>query len=106
MPAPVSRPTSPPREGAALASLLRRADQPTPTDFDQFQRYALAAVLLDRLLRIRETPLRVLEVGSNVLNLLPEFLDPARVQVVRCDLIDLPDGGPNYVRLEAGQPLP
>jgi glycosyltransferase involved in cell wall biosynthesis len=74
-------------------------------DFDQLQRYSLTARLLDRLLAGSSHPIRVLEVGANVLNLLPRFLDPARVQITRCD-VERYSEEPDFVAIERGKPLP
>ncbi len=83
-------------------------------EFDQYQRYrGVCEVILDVLgeAELRKAPIRLLDVGSNVLNLFPEFLQGDVAQVVRCDFlapeaagIDLDDA--SYVQLEAGQPLP
>jgi glycosyltransferase involved in cell wall biosynthesis len=74
-------------------------------DFDQFQRYSATAQLLDRLLIGSEFPVHILEVGSNVLNLLPRFLDPARICVTRCD-VDRFNDGPDFVLIEKDKPWP
>ncbi len=59
-------------------------------DFDQFHRYAALTVLLKPLLtrwhQESHQPLRLLEVGSHSLNLLPTFLAPVPVEIVRADL--------------------
>jgi glycosyltransferase involved in cell wall biosynthesis len=82
-------------------------------DFDQLQRYSITARLLDRLLAsdpaygVRGScgPIRILEVGANVLNLLPRFLDPKRVRLTRCDVERCSDD-PDYVVIEKDKPLP
>ncbi|HEV2948661.1 MAG TPA: glycosyltransferase [Gemmataceae bacterium] len=74
-------------------------------DFDQLQRYSITARLLDCLLAGASRPVRILEVGTNVLNLLPRFLDPARVQVNRCDVERFSDD-PDFVVIERDKPLP
>src|SRR5713101_5269506 len=74
-------------------------------DFDQLQRYSITARLLDRLLAGSCFPVRILEVGSNVLNLLPRFLDPDRVHVTRCDVERYSDDS-NFVVIEKDKPLP
>jgi glycosyltransferase involved in cell wall biosynthesis/SAM-dependent methyltransferase len=74
-------------------------------DFDQLQRYSITARLLDRMLAGAPCPVRVLEVGANVLNLLPKFLDPTRVHVTRCDVERLSDD-PEFVAIEKNKPLP
>jgi GT2 family glycosyltransferase len=84
---------------------LRRSGPPIE-GFDQQQRYGLVTRLLDRLLGESGRPVRVLEVGSNVINLLPRFFDPDQVKVTRCDLLDGDAADPDYVRIEADRPLP
>ena len=74
-------------------------------DFDQFQRYAIAARLLDRLLNGVSGPVQILEVSSHSLNLLPLFLDPARVHVTRCGSA-LRGDDQNMVVVQPGQRLP
>jgi GT2 family glycosyltransferase len=105
------RPASPPpgadAPGSPGPSLLRPA--PDLTDFlyfDQLQRYRLAARLIDRLCAGLAGPVRVLDVGCNVLNHLPRFLDPARARVVRCDTYEDTTGDPDYVRTDPAGPLP
>ncbi len=75
-------------------------------DYDQWSRYGTAADWLDRLFTGIAEPIRVLEVGCNVLNLLPEFLDADRVRITRCDTHTNGDGDPDYVQVAPGQPLP
>src|SRR5262249_2758152 len=84
--------------------LLPPEAQTTALDFDQFQRYALAARLLDRMLAGLGRPVRILEVGSNVLNLLPRFLNAGRVHVTRCDVS--PCGDADFVQVEKSKALP
>lgn len=79
-------------------------------DYDQFQRYAAITVLLKPLLyawQNAKKPLRILEVGSHALNLLPAFLSPLSIEVVRADLEPQYAGevGP-YVTIEKDQPFP
>ena len=79
-------------------------------DYDQFHRYAAITVLLKPLLytwQHAHKPLRILEVGSHALNLLPVFLSPLSIEVVRADLDPqfASDVGP-YVTIEKGRPLP
>lgn len=76
-------------------------------DLDQFERYAVTARWLAALLSTARTrPIRLLEVGPNVLNLLPEFLDSEAIEVVRCDIF-LPDGAePGFVQIRPNEPLP
>jgi GT2 family glycosyltransferase/SAM-dependent methyltransferase len=80
-------------------------------DFDQFHRYAALTVLLKPLLHHYERkstrPLRLLEVGSHSLNLLPAFLAPIPVEIVRADLEPhlAGDLGP-YITLNKDEPFP
>lgn len=80
-------------------------------DYDQFHRYAAVTVLLKPLLEIwsknSTRPLRILEVGSHSLNLLPAFLSPLPVEMVRADLEPqyAGDVGP-YVTIKADEPFP
>ncbi len=74
-------------------------------DYDQLQRYSITAQLLNRLLVDVPPPVRVLEVGANVLNLLPRFLDPSRVQITRCDVERFSED-PDFIVIERDQPLP
>jgi len=79
-------------------------------DYDQFQRYAAITVLLKPLLytwQHEQKPLRILEVGSHALNLLPAFLSPLSIEIVRADLEPqyAGDVGP-YVTIEKDKPLP
>ncbi len=76
-------------------------------DFDQLLRYSAATEHLDCMLAgAGSGPIRILEVGPNVLNLLPRFLDPGRIQVTRCDVI-VPEGSdPDFVLIEKNKPLP
>jgi GT2 family glycosyltransferase/SAM-dependent methyltransferase len=73
-------------------------------DPDQRERYRFTARLLDRMLSSVPGELRVLEVGCNELNLLPNFLVSDRLRVTRCDR--QPFAGPDFVFLEPDQPLP
>jgi GT2 family glycosyltransferase/SAM-dependent methyltransferase len=93
-------PTLPP------GSLLRCPDEEVLSlDLDQSLRYALAARLLDRLLAAAGPPVRILEVGCNILNLLPRFLDPERARVTRCDIERFADDE-DFVLVEPDAPLP
>jgi glycosyltransferase involved in cell wall biosynthesis len=74
-------------------------------DFDQLQRYSATAKLLDRLLTGAPRPVQILEVGANVLNLWPRFLDPVRVRMTRCDLEQF-EGDADFVVIEKDKPLP
>src|SRR5438132_9217603 len=95
-----------PGASASEESLLLPANSDVHSlDFDQLQRYSMVARLLDRLLAGAPCPVRVLEVGSNVLNLLPRFLNPARVKVTRCDVERFSDD-PDFVVVERAKPLP
>lgn len=92
---------SPPSAGL----LLPLTSDVKALEFDLFQRYSTVAVCLDRLLAGAGTPARILEVGCNVLNMLPRFLDPARIHVTRCDVVgDAKEK--DFVLLEKGKPLP
>src|SRR5262245_3299252 len=91
----------------ANVTLLRAApDIDSILDFDQWQRYSAVARFLDRLCAGLPGPVRVLDVGCNVLNLLPCFLDSDRVQIVRCDSLPNDCDDPNYVQIEPDKPLP
>jgi len=74
--------------------------------FDLTQRYHQAAEYVDRLCRGTPTPVRLLDVGCNVVNILGRFFDAERVEVVRCDVIDGPADDANYVQLDPDAPLP
>ena len=76
-------------------------------DLDQFERYSVVTRWLERLLgEVRERPLRLLEVGPNVLNLLPRFLDDRQIEVVRCDIFLPREDDPGFVKIEPNEPLP
>lgn len=103
---PINGEVSPRSEGAGEGSLLLPAGPEVHSlDFDQLQRYSITARLLDRLLAGTYSPVRVLEVGANVLNLLPHFLDTDRVHVTRCDVERYSDD-PDFVVIEKDKPLP
>lgn len=85
---------------------LVHADPSLLADLDQHQRYLAAALLLKPLLEPLGRPARLLEVGSNVLHLLPAFLAPLPVEVVRADVIDVPLEGSRFVRLSPDGQLP
>ncbi|HMP15962.1 MAG TPA: hypothetical protein PKD72_02975, partial [Gemmatales bacterium] len=80
-------------------------------DFDQFHRYAALTALVKPLLlhyqRRSPKPLRILEVGSHTLNLLPSFLAPIPVEVVRADIDPQLKGelGP-YLTIQPDQRFP
>jgi|GEM_PF-438663 len=89
-------------------SLLRQPG-PVMSGYDLRQRYWLAARLLDRLLGTAtkpDRPLRLLEVGSNCLNLFPQIFHADWVKVTRCDLYEDLSADPDYVQILAGCPLP
>src|ERR1700686_4874817 len=80
-------------------------------DFDQFHRYAAVTILLKPLILAATSslcqPIRILEVGSNILNLLPTFLSHLPVEIVRADMqADFDDGTGPYVQLVPNNPLP
>lgn len=85
---------------------LVHADPSLLADLDQHQRYLAAAVLLKPLLEPLGRPARLLEVGSNVLHLLPAFLAPLVVEVVRADVVDVPLEGSRFIRLSPDGHLP
>jgi GT2 family glycosyltransferase/SAM-dependent methyltransferase len=92
---------------AANVTFLRAApDLDSILDFDQWQRYSVVARFIDRLCAGFPGPIRVLDVGCNVLNLLPCFLDSERVQIIRCDSLPNDTGDSDYVRIEPNKPLP
>ncbi len=74
-------------------------------DLDLFQRYSLTARLLARMLANVPPPMRILELGPNYLNPLLRFLNPELVQLTRCDTRAVFDD-PDFVRIDAGAPLP
>jgi len=83
-------------------------------DFDQLQRYSIVAgcwtgcwpdpPLVAASSNLHHSFAR-LGVGANVLNLLPRFLNPTRVQVIRCDVERFSDD-PEFVVIEKDKPLP
>ncbi|HEY8504411.1 MAG TPA: class I SAM-dependent methyltransferase, partial [Gemmataceae bacterium] len=94
----------PPTEPTGLLAAVPRV--PDSLDHDTRLRYGRAAELLDRLCRGLTGPVRILEVGCNVLNLLPAYFDPDRVHVTRCDTLPERPDDPNYVRIDPAAPLP
>jgi glycosyltransferase involved in cell wall biosynthesis len=79
--------------------------QPVPAaDFDQHLRYGYAARLLSAICASAGRPVKILEVGSNVLNLWPNYLQD--VEVTRSDVESSSAGQADFVQLEADQPLP
>lgn len=90
----------------APRSLLRPLDgSEKHLEYDQLQRYSHVAAILDRMLGSLARPIRILEVGCNVLNLLPRFLDSRRVQVTSCD-VERFRTDDDFVLIERDQPLP
>jgi GT2 family glycosyltransferase/SAM-dependent methyltransferase len=83
----------------------RRADGLT-IEYDQFQRYSVVAQLLERMFGGAAEPVRVLEVGCNVLNLLPRYLDPQRFRVLRCDSRPYACHDPDFLWIDEQRPLP
>lgn len=87
--------------------LASMAPELAQLDLDQYERYAVTARWLAALLSsVRTRPVRLLEVGPNVLNLLPEFLDAAAIEVVRCDIFLPEDCEPGFVQIQPNEPLP
>ncbi len=87
-------------------TLLRDApDVDRPLDYDQRQRYSQVASLLNQMLLAIPGRLRILEVGCNILDLLPSFLDSERVEVIGCD-VERFRSDDNFVLIERDQPLP
>lgn len=74
-------------------------------DIDLFQRYALTARLLDRMLRQADKPVRILELGANYLNPLPRFIQPERMRLTRCDVQPFSHDS-DFVLIAKDQPLP
>lgn len=75
-------------------------------EFDQYQRYRHCTELMLQVAGDDADQLTVLEVGSNVLNLLPLFLGARAQRVVRCDLQEPREGDEDYVQISADAPLP
>jgi glycosyltransferase involved in cell wall biosynthesis len=75
-------------------------------DFDQLHRYGATALLLKPWIKSLGRSVRVLEVGCNTLDWLPDFLEPLPVEVTRCDVIDSGGGISNFVRIDRDRPLP
>lgn len=71
---------------------------------DLLARYAVTALLLKPWVRSLNRPARVLEVGCNVIDWLPDLLAPLPVEVVRCDVQD--HGGNHFVLIRKDAPLP
>ena len=85
---------------------LLHSDPRLLADLDHHQRYLAASLLLRPLLEPLGRPARILEVGSNVLHLLPAFLAPFPVEVLRADVVDAPLPGSRFVRLDQDGRLP
>lgn len=76
-------------------------------DFDQFHRYAAVTLLLRPLIAELNRPVRLLEVGSHSLHLLPAFLAPLPVEIVRADLEPMLAGDlGTYITLEKDAAFP
>lgn len=89
------------------ATFLRPIDdRPADLDFDTAQRFGLATELLDRLLTGAKRPVKILDVGCNVLNLLPKYFESESVRVTRCDTFENVSNDPHYVQIVPGEPLP
>jgi GT2 family glycosyltransferase/SAM-dependent methyltransferase len=88
-------------------SYLRPGNEwPANLDYDTTLRFGLAATLLDRLLTNATGPVKLLDVGCNVLNLLPSYFETDRVRITRCDTFENISNDPHYVRIVPGEPLP
>lgn len=74
-------------------------------DWDLLLRYSFAARSLQRMLGRQTTPVRILEVGCNVVNLLPRFFKPGVVELIRSDVARF-DDDPNFVLISKNGPLP
>jgi len=74
-------------------------------DWDLYLRYAMTARIIDRLLAGATLPVRVLEVGCNLHNVLPRFLDPELVQITRCDVEPYGEG-PDFFLIPRQPPWP
>ncbi|HLW67534.1 MAG TPA: glycosyltransferase [Gemmataceae bacterium] len=100
--ATVSPTTSTSHLSPSFADLLRPHVIPA-ADFDQHLRYGYAAQLLSTLCAVSR-PVKILEVGSNVLNLWPNYLE--NVEVTRSDVDSNCAGQPDFVQLQPDEPLP
>ncbi|MFO0936627.1 MAG: glycosyltransferase [Gemmataceae bacterium] len=88
-------------------TFLRPLEQrPVVTDFDTRQRFGLVSELLDRLLKGLIGPVSILDVGCNVLNMIPDYFDPNLVRVTRCDVYHDSTCDPDYVQVVPGEQLP
>ena len=81
-------------------------ERPADLDFDTAQRFGLATELLNRLLTGATAPVKILDVGCNVLNLLPAYFERELVRVTRCDTFENVAHDPHYVQIVPGDPLP
>jgi GT2 family glycosyltransferase len=99
-------PTAPGSDSHAATLLRPDPDLDAVLDFDRLQRYSRVSELIDRLCTGLAGPVRVLEVGCNVLNDFPRFFDPERVHVTRCDVYEDYSRDPEYVRVDPDGPLP
>jgi GT2 family glycosyltransferase len=74
--------------------------------FDQYQRYGLTALVLKPLAAQLGRPARILEIGCNRLNLLPEFFAPLPVAVTRCDVEGIVEDALDFVVVPREGSLP
>ena len=74
-------------------------------EYDQVQRYVLVSTLLDRMTAQKALPVRVLDVGANVLNLWPRLFPGDAVQFTRCD-VERFSNDPDFVVIPKDGPLP
>jgi GT2 family glycosyltransferase/SAM-dependent methyltransferase len=93
------------RPGEASALLRPRLGKLRGVDYDQLQRYLAVARVLDRMLGQVAGPVRLLEVGSNVLDVLSLMFADGAARVHRCD-VEPTGTGPEFTLLERGKPLP
>jgi GT2 family glycosyltransferase len=93
------------QRSSSFSSLLIN-EQPGDAPYDLWHRYYQAARLIDQICGSSESFIKVLDVGCNVATLLSEMLDPARVQIVRADVIAGPPDDPDYIPLQPDAPLP
>lgn len=94
------------RQDRPKSYLRPEADWPSQLDFDTTQRFGLAVALLDRLLTNAAGPVKLLDVGCNILNLLPSYFDPQLVRVTRCDTFENIAHDPHFVQITPGERLP
>jgi GT2 family glycosyltransferase len=94
---------------AATTASLLRLDNPRilTGNYDIVQRHTAVARLLDRLLAGQPRPVSLLDVGSNILNLWPQYLRAEDIRVVRCDVSpNLAGDDPNFHLLDRDGPFP